>query len=431
MQNHIFFLLVYDNIPIYLMSLLLCVVPACFIGKIYSKSWIDPLRITLILVVFANSVPLFLYLLSEIPSYLFYYFVMAETLFWLGFILFAKRTITFSDTPTTDDWTFYQILFFVFLFLYVLFNAVTYIKFGIPLFKDSRLTTYSTSGGFGVLARLNSFLELYLLMYCYYRIDVTGSLSKCKTYLFPILLIAVTGIFSGSRSSFLVFFTSYFGYQVFFKGVSPKDRALVKFFPVVLIGSLAVFLVKSEGNLSEAIFSMLFRLVATGDCYYSAFPNETVNSLKVENSSVFMLSNLLSPLRLIDISTVPPPLGVQLTSLLYPNLGDLFVGPNSRPPLYGYALFRWGGLIFSFITGTVTSVLMFRLPSYLSKSFASAVFAFFTYVCAIRLITDSSAGIAAIFDILLNMCIFLSLFLLIKLKPIPKPQRPPLNTTDG
>ena len=418
MQNYIFFLLVYDNFAVYLLSLLLCAVPAYYLGKIYSKSWIDPLRISLILAVFANSVPLFLYFLTEIPSYLFYYFVFAETLFWFGFILFAKTTITFSEKKTVDDETFNKVLFFTFLFLYIFSNTVTYIKFGIPLFMDNRLATYSNSGGFGVFARLNSFLEIYILMFSYYQIDERGSLSNSKFYLLPFLLMAITGILSGSRSSFLVFFTSYFGYLVFFKGIRPNDKALVKFVPVVLIGTLAVFLVQSGGNLSDAFFGFLFRLIATGDCYYSAYPNEIINILQVKNSALFMLSNLLSPLRIIDISTVSPPLGVQMTSILYPILDGLFVGPNSRPPIFGYVLFRWMGLIFSFLSGAFTAFMLFRIPSLISKNFISSVFVFFIYISANRFITDSSAGIGSLFDIMLNLGIVFLLITLIKLKPM-------------
>lgn len=403
MRDFEFFILLLDNLWLYFLGLLINALPICIIAKKYTRGWIDPLRIGLIFVAFANTVPLFLFFINEIPNYLFYYFFISETLFWIGFVSLAKKEIVFSAKKLIHETKISNLLYFLFFALYISFTAFSYMKFGMPIFAESRLATFIDSGGFGVLARLNSFFILYILMYSYYLFDKNESLLYKYTSILVFITIAITGILSGSRSSFLMFIYAYFGYQYFFKKTIPKVKKVLKYAPIIVSGAIIVLLITTQGSITYAFIALGSRIIASGDVYWMAFPNEIIKDINVGNNFSYLFSGILGPLRIIDYSTVSPPIGAQLTWNLIPSLQGIMVGPNGRAPVLGYAMFGWGGLIFSFILGLVTSGLIFRTAKIFPKGFISSVFAFYIYMNAQALIGDPPLGITYLFDILLNL----------------------------
>ena len=403
MQNFQFFILLLDNLWLYFFSLIICTIPIFIIAKKYTRSWIDPLRIGLLFVAFANTVPLFLFLINEIPIYLFCYFILSETLFWIGFVWLAKKEIKFSSKKIINEIRISNLLYFIFFVLYVSFTTFSYLKFGIPIFAESRLATFFDSGGFGVLARLNSFFILYILMYSYFILDKKKSLFYRLFSILVFITIATTGILSGSRSGFLMFIYAYFGYQYFFKKTLPKIKKVLKYAPIILSGAIIVLLITTQGSINNAFIALGSRVIASGDVYWMAFPNEIFKNLNVGNNFTYLFSGFLGPLRIIDYSSVSPPIGAQLTWTLIPSLQGIMVGPNGRAPVLGYVMFGWGGLIFSFILGIFTSVLIFRTAKIFPEGFISSVFVFYIYMNAQHFIGDSPLGITYLFDILLNL----------------------------
>ena len=412
MPNYQYYLLLFDHIGLQLICLLLCAIPMYFIGKKYTHSWFDPLRISFIFVVFSNGVPLFLYYLGEMPAYLFYYFLLAEFLFWVGFVILAKKQINFSSKKLIGEKYVANKLFFIFFILFILNSVITYSLFGLPIFNESRISTYVGSGGLGILSRLNPFFSLYVLMYCYYQLDKNDSrFYKALSY-FVFAVFAITGILSGSRGSFLIFLYAYFGYNFFYKKEIPNVRTLIKYFPFIFIGAITVLALTNGGNLIDTFGELLIRLTSSGDCYYMAYPNEIIRDVHVGNSWTFLFSNLLAPARVIDNAKLPAPIGAQLTGILFPKIDGLLVGPNSRPPIFGYVLFGWMGLLLSFVLGLFTSFLCFRISTMFPKGFISAFFVFYIYNNGIIFISDPTTGMASIFDTILNFCVIL-LFILI------------------
>lgn len=426
MPNNIFFLILSENMGWYIISLLLSAIPMYCIAKNYSHSWLDPLRISLVFVALANAVLLFLFFIDEINSYLFYYSVIAISLFWIGFLIPAKRNIKFSKIYFHNDELIIKLLFFEILVLYISGTLFSYIAFGLPIFSESRIGTYIGSGGFGAIARINPFFEVFILMFCYKQLDGKCSLAFKSICYGSIVLIAVVGIISGSRGGLLIFFTCYFGYSFFYLGVKSNDKKMLKYFPVAFFGAILVLLVTNDWHIFDAILALLVRIVATGDAYYMGLPNETINLVQVDNSAMFLLSNLLAPIGLIDISKIEPPVGVQLANILYPQLDGLFVGPNSGPAILGYVLFGYFGIFFTFIVGLVSSILIFRLPSIFPRGFVPSVVLFFIYISSVRFMIDTTYGLASLFDVALNLVVLLILlainysikFSLIKL-PLP------------
>ena len=412
MPHHVFLLLLDENIGLYLISLVLSAIPIYFIAKNYSHSWVDPLRISLIFVALANAVLLFLFFLNEIPEYLFYYSAAAIVLFWVGFLIPAKRKISFSNRKFCEDDLIIKLLFYEVLILYISSYLYSYAAFGIPIFAESRIGTFIDSGGFGAIARITPFFQVFILMYCYRQFDGKISLGNKYIYFITFLLIVITSILSGSRSSLVTFFSCYFGYSYYYLGIKPRDKKLVKYFPVILVGTITVLLITNDGDIVNALSALFVRIVATGDGYYMAYPNEIVNLVDAGNSAMFLLSQILAPLRIIDVTTIPPPVGVQLSNILYPEMKGLFVGPNSSPPILGFVLFGYMGLIFTFVVGLLSSILIFRSSSIIPRSFVSSVVLFFIYMVAVRFMADPSYGIGSLFDVALNLFVLLNLILI-------------------
>lgn len=254
-------------------------------------------------------------------------------------------------------------------------------------------------------------------MYSYYQIDKGCSFFYKLTSVLVFVVLAITGILSGSRASFFIFLYSYFGYQFLYKGVKPNFKKFVKYFPVAVIGAIIVLLLTSKGNLSDAFILLAQRVIASGDCYWQAYPNEIINNMDIKNSMSYLFSGILGPLRLIDYSTVSPPIGAQLTWNLFPYLEGVMVGPNARPPILGYVLFGRMGLLFSLMLGIFTSGVMFRLAAFLPKGFIPSVFVMYLYLNMLAFIVDPVYGFTCLFDVLLNfsfllVTIFSSLFLI-------------------
>jgi len=410
MRFYQFFILFYANLELYFCSLLIVSIPVFYLAKRYTRSWIDPFRVLLIFVSFANAVPLFLFCLDEIPSYLFYNFICSESLFWFGFIFFAKKNIVLSTKKIINEKGIASLLYITFYALYLSFTVFSYLNFGIPIFAESRLTTLEGSGGFGVLSRLNSFFLIYLLMYSYYLFEHGRSFLYRFTPFLVVVTIAITGILSGSRSSFFIFVFTYFGYQYFYKGVLPDVKRVVKFIPIIISSGVVVMLLTTSGSIQSAFIGLGLRFVSTGDVYWMAYPNEVITTINLENSLSYLFSGILGPLRLINNNNIPAPVGAQLTWALNSDLQGIMVGPNGRPPVLGYVLFGWWGLLYSFILGLFVSFFLFKLPTIIPRGTISSAFIVYVYLKIQTFIVDPPLGMTYLFDIFLNL--FFLLFLI-------------------
>lgn len=412
MQNHIFLGFLFDNVSLYFVSLFLSAVPMYFIASRYSYSWIDPLRISLIFSALANAPLIFLYLIGQISDNLFYYSIAAILLFWSGFLIPARNRIVFSRLRFCEDSLVLRILFFEILFLYGSSYIFSYIYFGIPIFASSRIGVYIGSGGYGVISRVNPFLELFILMYSFMKIGAVTKRRSKLVFITAILVVSVFNLLSGSRMGLINIVVGFFGYSIFWKHEVPNDRRLIRYAPILLAGTAFVLLLMTGGNSFAAMSMLLVRIVASGDAYYMAYPNDVLNFVDIGNGSAFLLSQILVPLRLVDGASIPLPIGVQLKDLLYPEIEGLFVGPNSLPPILGYALFGYAGIFFTFCVGMLSSLLIFRLSAFIPRSFVSSVFVFYMYFVSLRFIGDPTYGIASLFDAVLNVIVLIFLLII-------------------
>ncbi len=386
------------------------------IGKNYTHTWFDPLRIYLLTAAFTAVVPVFLYAIGNIDFNLFAYFTLAQLVFWLAFIIPAKKKLILSKKILTNEKRIASILYVIFFSVYVISVGLTYILLGIPLFKESRLDTYSGSG-IGILERMIPFCQIYCIFYSFYLWKNSTGLFNSKRIItiFSFFLFAVVGILSGSRSSFYIFLFIYWGYCYYYTRDVQKLSRYYKFFIIGIAISLLSFSLQSGSyNLLGSLSSFGLRAISSGDNYYMALPNDMWKQVETGPWFNHLFYGLLGPVKIIGGSNAPPPpIGFQLTWLVNPTIYGQSTGPLSSPALLGFLYFGWGGIVFSIIIGIFVSLVIFRLPAILPKGIISSILCTYIYIQMLSFIGDPTLGMAYLFDMLFNIFILVLLILLI------------------
>jgi oligosaccharide repeat unit polymerase len=368
----------------------------------------------LVLGIFANTIPVFLYLTGKIPSEYFFYFIIAEILFWIGFIIGRRKKPAIRSRSFIGNEKGIAFFLFLFLFfLYVSFTLITYIKQGIPAFMSSRLDVYTDSGGLGILGRFTPFFSTYCIFYSYYIFDTQKSFTLKILAGIVICTAIIFGILSGSRASVLSLVFILFGYFYFFKGKILSNKTISKLMIIAIIGALVVFSFTSSGGLPGTINSLLVRIASTGDGYWMSYANDRINQVDITPWYKYFFSGILGPLRIVSYAEVKPAIGAQLSWLITPELKGIMVGPNARPPILGYIMFGWGGLLFSFIIGWFTSSTMSTIFRNVPKGIIGASFAYYAYFNMLAFIGDPTLGVTYLFDIILNAVFILSIITLL------------------
>ncbi|MGZ3756560.1 MAG: O-antigen polymerase [Mucilaginibacter sp.] len=414
MSHFEFYDLVYEHYVVYIALLVLFILFFVYIGKNYTHTWFDPLRLYLLSAAFTAVVPVFLYVTDSIGFNIAAYFTLAQLFFWLAFLLTAKRKLPLSRNNLTNEKAVAFILYLAFLILYFISIGLSYILLGIPIFKESRLDTY-TGSGLGILERLMPFFQIYCIFYSFYLWRNSSGFSKKRILtILSFCLFVVTGILSGSRSSFFIFLFVFWGYSYYYIRDTTAIKKNYKFIIWGIIVSLVTFSVQSGTyNILASMSSFGLRAISSGDNYYMALPNDMYKQVETGPWFNHLFYGLLGPLHIISGDGMPPPIGFQLTWLVNPSLYGQSTGPLSSPALLGFVYFRWGGLIFSAILGLFVSLVIFRLPTLLPKGIISSVLSTYIYIEMLSFIGDPCLGMAYLFDIMLNFTFLLMLILLI------------------
>ena len=404
MTHFEYYKLFYDNFFLYMLLLLLCSFPFYKIWNKYTYTWFDPLRITIFTNIFTTTVVFFLYLTKQIEAGIFIQFITSIVVFWLAFIIFAKRQPSYSSKTMNNYGELAFILFILFLALFISLTSLTYFLLGIPLLANTRLETYAGSG-LGVFGRLIPFFKTYCLFYSFYMWDSCKKINVIKFFLiFVFFIFIVTGILSGSRSSFFQLIFVFWGYHHFYKRDTQQLARYYRFLILAVLVSIMSFSIKSEFfNFIGAANKFILRAISSGDNYYMALPNNIIANVDIGIWYKHLFYGLLGPLRIINGDSVPPPVGYQLTWLTNPGIYGLATGPLSSPPLLGYIYFGWGGVFFSLIIGIFCSFAIFKLPYMLPRGVITSSISFYLYSSIIAFIGDVCLGMGYLFDTILNI----------------------------
>lgn len=414
MKIHEFFLNVfYENIYLYVLCLLIVTIITIPLFRKYTNGILDPFFFILFMTVFAYAIPPFLFVTGNCSFRNFIYFVLSETFLWIGFYIVSKLKKDFSIKKIKNEEYITKYLFYISLLIFILSKLYTYILIGIPLFMEYRLDAYVESNGLGILKRLSEFSSLFILIYSFYLKD-----NKKKVYLLVFTLITLDAILSGSKSALLTIFHSYFIYTFFYKDEIPKIKK--KQILIILCFPFLILVLANNGSeLGIASAGVFTRMIANGDVFWYAYPNNIIDDIHIRNSFSNLFVGLLGPFRLIDYHTVEPNIGLQINWEIEPTIYGTNAGPNARPSIAGWIYYKWYGIIFSFLIGCLISFCIYYLKKYFTKSILGIILFGFLYQNIITFLIDPLLGFNYLSNFFMNIIIYtIIILILLKLKDV-------------
>lgn len=410
-----FFLLLDANRNLYYVILVAIGLLAVFYIKKKQIHILDPLFMMVIGCVFAYAVPFFLYYTHNCSFTNFIYFLISESVFWITFVATSKPS-RFKPYEIVNESNYSALFFKICAFVYTLTSVLTYVYIGVGIYMESRLELYSTSEipGSGVLGRFAEFSCFYILFYSFHKILKF----KRKKYYFWLLFVIINSIFSGSRSSVFVVLTAFFVYTAFYQGRLPK----IKWKYLLAIGSvpiLVVLIASAAEDFSTSILVLLSRFVSNGDCYWQAYPDNAIDSVKIVHPFNTFFKGILLPFRLANSNLTDPSIGSQLWWMANPQFDGVEGGPNARLALFGWSYFGWAGILFSTFVGWLMSFMLYKSRRYFPNSFLCVFVYGYLYMISISMLTDFSLFLGSLATMLMNLLFYgclLVLFSGLKLK---------------
>jgi len=332
-----------ENILLAIISIFISAVTFVILLKNRVKSITDPLLITIIFTIFANSVPIILYLTNNISHNLFTYFIFSEFAFWSIFYIFSTKYKHSSFLHTYKKLN-EKPLFVIFISIYIIAN-IWYFKInGFPILNTNRFEQHidNSSGILGILLRLSSLASLFVHIYIIHLFKI----NKKEIAITCFLICIIISFLHGSKSFILGFVKAYFFYYLFYMNKKPNIKSSIIF--VIIITPILTLIIGNNNDVYSAIIGFLYRLIASGDVYWNAYCNNTINSIFIENPISNMTYFLWGPLRHIfpitydtNTMTTAGSLAFEISSGFYPDGG----APNSRLSFLSYVYYKWNGIL--------------------------------------------------------------------------------------
>ena len=404
-----FFVLLYDNVLIYLLSLLLSIIIFYKVITKTSSSWFNPLRFQVFTFTLGFSIILFLFFTNNVSRVTFVYLLFSIAIFWITFLIIYKNkqkdvNIVFFKEPLLA-----QYLFWFSYIIYIGLTIFSYKRLGIPLIEDanekSRLTTYVGSG-LGFIARITPILATYSTFYIIYLIDREVFFRKRLKGILLLLPIIIFGILSGSRSSFLSIIFIFWGYRLMYTRVEPNVKDYKMLIVSFVLMSLFSFSIRGSSNFAQSSYLFFERAVSAGDLYWDSLPNENWEKVIIKNPIEYTLMGFFGPMRILDASKAEIPIGFQLTEIVFPDYIDKSTGPVALFPIFGLVCFGYiGGLVFSFIQSLIVSLLL-KFTFIRSNSIIVCSLAFYLFNSYLFFLGDMSAALGVLFDTLVSLVLF-------------------------
>ena len=410
--------LFFPNIKLYFVALF---ISQLFLLPLYLRrvrSVIDPLLLSLFFVGLANAIPVFLLLTKNVSTELFSFFACSQILFCTIFYISSAKSFPIKKKGRKVAYRRFDDLFFkVCLALYVLTTLYSYAINGIPLFNENRFAQNidNSSGILGLLSRLSSSVSLMVLIYTIY-------LFKNKRYkksLLPIGVILIFSFFSGEKGFILNIVSAIFFYFLYYENYVPKIKKIY-----IVVGTLTPLLTIIIGGLSDlgsAFYYFIYRLLAGGDIYWNAYPNDIINSLDYNRSGLLNMSYMLwGPFRHLFglevneaqmMTTVGADL-FEITTGFYPSGG----APNSPFTVTFWAYYGWYSLIGVAILALGSSSLCYHVQNSMPNTLPNTCFKAFLFRCGTSAFIDIYLFFNNLFGLFLFYCIYKSLkFLFVNL----------------
>lgn len=384
--------LIASNWALYIASIIICTIVAWWFFCKKVKNLLDPFFFRVVGAVFANAIPVFLFLCNEIKTEYFVTFLLIEVSYWFGFS--RNKSVSKLRTANPDSNKDAYKLFIASMFVIILFRFYFYLNYGIPLLMENRADKYVDASGLGGLDRLTYIMEMFCGIYSFAHLRSRNKRKRFSSiaYLLSFILFS---IFEGSRSALLVVLVPLFFYLYYVNKIEISLKSVVLVFVLVLSCSLVVIIIQG-GERETALFSLLHRFMMFGDVYYESYGYDAIKSVKINYPIRDLLVNFLAPFRLMDYSAgTDVPASMQVHRFVYPELGDINGGPNNRIPfLYDCMFGRWVGCIMAFGTGVLSSKLMYRTAHKCNNSYIGVAIYASLYTIGAQFCTDPIMAIS-------------------------------------
>lgn len=351
--------------------------------------------------VFATTTVLFLFIHDKIDNYYLNVYLSSLLCFWIMFIFVAKKVPNKMKTSTSkhieiSEKIFLPKIFFILFLLFsqinIVFTLINYVRFGLPIFMESRLVVNMEAGIInGIVARLQGILSTMINLMMFYIIFFGNKEQRiyAKFYLF---LLLITVFLSGSRSGLLSIFFVFtsFAYLIQLRSskymTALRSKKIYLLVAIIVISGLVVIFIQNKTNLAGSIGTLIMRFSAYGDPYVYGYPKGIIEKVSKQNIFYFLFGDLLSTFR---FSPHPIGFGFELKNIVY-NTTSSVTGPNPRLNLVGYAYFGFvGNLILCMMSGCLLAkVRNMFIWAPQKKSIIYHVFSYYFMMLIIPIETD-------------------------------------------
>jgi oligosaccharide repeat unit polymerase len=404
-----FFWIIDKYIETYLVILVITICVYYFLLRKYIFSIFDPWFLQVVASVFSTSVVLFLFIKARIKPVYFNNYIITLTAFYGAFFFFSKLPRcpdknTLINLDLNQEYLKCKLpnnffLFFLLISLLDIFSQlILYITAGIPLLLESRLSVGMRGGGIGILLRLVKiprfaciFASFNILFYDHKK----GDKYYTCIYLFFILIFYVL---SGSKATFFVILQIYLMFVYFNQNKSKVAIKIYKtkiiyFFAISCFFALLVIYIQNSGNINKVIFDLLFRLLAWGDVYFMAYPNDVITKVPKTDSFIYFFGEFLRFFRIIPESSIPRGTGFILNDIIN-NQKNSASGPNARFNIDGLINFGFvGSIVFSFCCGCFLAICRNMFIKKKDNSVYAQLFTVLIYLNAVFIETQPSVCI--------------------------------------
>ena len=372
MLNIEFLPILLDNLGLYILDLCLIALLFFVITKKLLISIINPLTTGFIAIVFADTVPLFLYQLGLMPWHRFHFIIACELSFWICFFLFKKKSYSFYYIK--NEKRILKKFFNICFGSVILYYGCLYSIAGAGLFMSNRFDMYE---GHSLLQLLSKFIllpNLFCHLYAYHMFH----LKKKKKAVLIFTILSVLSFLSGAKSSIIILLTSYFLYRHFY--LSEEIKIPKWIFVVIPIFPILTIIIGQGSNGIEAFGELAFRFVKFGDVYWMSMTDNTLDELVVKSPVRYILNPFLKLFNLGEEHREA--FGNLILAELHPGYEGVQGGPNARCPVTSYILFQDYGFVFAGICGLFASFLAFGIRRYIPDGLiGTAIYGMFYTLC--------------------------------------------------
>ena len=357
-----FLLLLYENQVIFLFIFIFVLAFYFIILRKCIDNIFDPLLLSSFFSVFASTVVLFLYFTGQISNHLFWHFLATQVLFLLALRLFSRvspkslaRQQSLEVTPNLLK-RLYPTYLFISAF-HIFTNYFLFIKFGFPIFLESRLDFFHASPGLGIFNRaFDVSLPLTFILSVLF-ISNWKQESRARKFLHSLILLLniFICILSGSKGAFLIFIFSAYYIKIFFPPLKQHKSSEKKIKIISMLGAatLPLIILYISATNENPFTGLIKRIAFSGDIFIYGYPNNVIEFIPRPTSIIStFFQDLMGLARVKPWSEFPLPLGAAIYRFHVDT--EFIVGPNPRHNIFGLYLFGpYLSLFYSFSLGAL------------------------------------------------------------------------------